>query len=451
MSWFQARPTGRDGSSRAAAPARCSWGARGCTTVPCSTTSTSPASGPRWWPSSRRSATRPIFTSTRRARPGRCVADGCRRTAGGWCGRSRSRSEVDAASPTTDPGSTATRPPTSCRSGCASIEQRPRPVSRSGSTVNWRRVSGRGRRDRRPPRGLVAHGRAGARLPGAPRARPPRPASRRVPSRRRSRVSNGSPPVRSDGSAGTPESCGSRRTDQIWSMRRSRCGRRERETRAGTTLRVGSVASRPDAPAGRASGREMREERRATDQAPRSGQRLPRRARRPIIPTASIPIRPSRWRSATVGVASARTACCGGSLRRTPSSADLQMVLHNSDGSVAEISGNGIRCLAQAVLRSQRPRRWLTPHRDRGGPAGARRDPTEDPLTLLVTVDMGEVSDGPPGPPAAGRVGRGRRRQPLDRQPPPRAAPRRCGRDSTRRSTVRRSSRSCPAASTSTS
>ena len=66
------------------------------------------------------------------------------------------------------------------------------------------------------------------------------------------------------------------------------------------------------------------------------------------------------------------------------------MVLHNSDGSVAEISGNGIRCLAQAVLRSQHRRRSL---RSRPPPACAELDatPTEDPLTLLVTVDMGAV------------------------------------------------------------
>jgi diaminopimelate epimerase len=80
------------------------------------------------------------------------------------------------------------------------------------------------------------------------------------------------------------------------------------------------------------------------------------------------------------------------------SSADLHMVLHNSDGSVAEISGNGIRCLAQAVLRSE--------HRNAGSlrietAAGLREleaTPTEDPLTLLVTVDMGQVTDGPPIP-----------------------------------------------------
>src|SRR5207342_2095855 len=32
---------------------------------------------------------------------------------------------------------------------------------------------------------------------------------------------------------------------------------------------------------------------------------------------------------------------------------DLQMWLYNADGSRAEMSGNGIRCLAQAVLRNR--------------------------------------------------------------------------------------------------
>ncbi len=34
-----------------------------------------------------------------------------------------------------------------------------------------------------------------------------------------------------------------------------------------------------------------------------------------------------------------------------PTDADLGMTLHNADGSVAEMSGNGLRCLVQAALR----------------------------------------------------------------------------------------------------
>ena len=49
--------------------------------------------------------------------------------------------------------------------------------------------------------------------------------------------------------------------------------------------------------------------------------------------------------SVTDGLASEQTVLLG-----LPGSdgADLTMVLHNADGSQAEMSGNGIRCLAQA-------------------------------------------------------------------------------------------------------
>jgi len=79
---------------------------------------------------------------------------------------------------------------------------------------------------------------------------------------------------------------------------------------------------------------------------------------------------------------------------------DLTMVLHNSDGSVAEISGNGIRCLGQA---------WLSARGLSAGsvvidtPAGRRSlvaDATEDDLVMQISVDMGAVTDGPELPPS---------------------------------------------------
>ena len=75
--------------------------------------------------------------------------------------------------------------------------------------------------------------------------------------------------------------------------------------------------------------------------------------------------------------------------------ADLRMLLHNSDGSEAAISGNGIRCLAQAHLRSIGAN---------GGrvrietPAGLRVvdcDATDDPDLINAAVDMGVVLPGP--------------------------------------------------------
>jgi len=72
----------------------------------------------------------------------------------------------------------------------------------------------------------------------------------------------------------------------------------------------------------------------------------------------------------------------------------LTMMLHNADGSRAEMSGNGIRCLAQAAYVAQ----------GRSGPV-AYRITTDagdkavevlrvvDEVTLRVSVDMGAVAD----------------------------------------------------------
>lgn len=70
---------------------------------------------------------------------------------------------------------------------------------------------------------------------------------------------------------------------------------------------------------------------------------------------------------------------------------DARMVLYNADGSRAEMSGNGIRCFAQAVAeRAGRPSslRILTDagSREVSIIRGARSD------TVEVVVDMGEVS-----------------------------------------------------------
>lgn len=71
--------------------------------------------------------------------------------------------------------------------------------------------------------------------------------------------------------------------------------------------------------------------------------------------------------------------------------ADVTMTLHNADGSRAEMSGNGIRCLAQAVARSRRVDAVdLAVATD----AGLRRvqvTPGDD-RTVHVRVDMGPVT-----------------------------------------------------------
>lgn len=74
---------------------------------------------------------------------------------------------------------------------------------------------------------------------------------------------------------------------------------------------------------------------------------------------------------------------------------DVTMTLHNADGSRAEMSGNGIRCLAQAVARARRVGAIdLAVATD----AGLRRvevRPTDDARTVDVRVDMGDVTEAP--------------------------------------------------------
>ena len=80
---------------------------------------------------------------------------------------------------------------------------------------------------------------------------------------------------------------------------------------------------------------------------------------------------------------------------------DARMVLLNSDGSEAEVSGNGIRCLAQAILRSRTPEGAGVPVGSGLAietPGGCRTlevvqgDPS---TTMWIEVDLGEVTDGP--------------------------------------------------------
>ena len=77
------------------------------------------------------------------------------------------------------------------------------------------------------------------------------------------------------------------------------------------------------------------------------------------------------------------------------SGSDIVMRLLNSDGSAAEISGNGLRCFAQAVARQQGRGDVRI---DVSTPAGNRScdvHATDDPATVMVTVDMGTVRSGP--------------------------------------------------------
>ena len=74
----------------------------------------------------------------------------------------------------------------------------------------------------------------------------------------------------------------------------------------------------------------------------------------------------------------------------------IDMTLYNADGSRAELSGNGLRCLAQAVSDARgEPELDLVVHTD----AGARRLTVVEraaPDTLIVRAEMGEVGLGVP-------------------------------------------------------
>ena len=83
------------------------------------------------------------------------------------------------------------------------------------------------------------------------------------------------------------------------------------------------------------------------------------------------------------------------------SGADARMVLVNSDGSEAEISGNGIRCLTQALLRSQGRSEGELRIDTPGGQRTLRVVRGDVAREVWIDVDMGEASPGPELTPGA--------------------------------------------------
>lgn len=81
--------------------------------------------------------------------------------------------------------------------------------------------------------------------------------------------------------------------------------------------------------------------------------------------------------------------------------AETHMVLLNADGSEAEISGNGIRCLAQAVLRRGGRGEGDVLVETVGGLRHLRTVRGDVDGELWTQVDMGAPHDGPPLSPAA--------------------------------------------------
>lgn len=71
-----------------------------------------------------------------------------------------------------------------------------------------------------------------------------------------------------------------------------------------------------------------------------------------------------------------------------------RMVLYNADGSRAEMSGNGIRCFAQAIASSRGDDSAQLIATDAGDRL-VELWPTEDPHTIVASVSMGSVSEIP--------------------------------------------------------
>lgn len=96
----------------------------------------------------------------------------------------------------------------------------------------------------------------------------------------------------------------------------------------------------------------------------------------------------------------------GGEGADSAGGADLTMQLHNADGGEAEMSGNGIRCLAQAAVDAG----WVTPPTFSVATAGGVRTvtflPGEEPGWARASVDMGAVTVGPAQEEIDGRTAR---------------------------------------------
>jgi diaminopimelate epimerase len=81
-------------------------------------------------------------------------------------------------------------------------------------------------------------------------------------------------------------------------------------------------------------------------------------------------------------------------VRRAGGGADLQMELCNADGTVAEMSGNGIRCLAQAAVDAGLVPAGRFTVATEAGVRTVDYQPTEHPGRAWASVDMGEATLG---------------------------------------------------------
>ena len=278
-------------------------------------------------------------------------------------------------------------PPTAVAADRAALVPRPvlaERIERAGAPDDRRRPARRGRATRRPA-GLSRTAAPGARLQGA--ARPPRRGGCAL-DEAVDQIDRAHPPVRRPPGAMVPS-----RPARTLGRHRARPGRRSGAGRARSTARHDTL----DLTKHHGLGNDFLV---VFD---------PRRRR---------PRRRSPVGCAIAAAASAPTACSSASAEPTGYAA--RMVLFNADGSRAEMSGNGIRCFAQALAdATRRPRR-----RRRSSPtpatAASSCTPTErrrhDPR---ARVDMGAVDplDEPDGWADARLPPRSAGRPPQPRQP----------------------------------
>jgi diaminopimelate epimerase len=84
---------------------------------------------------------------------------------------------------------------------------------------------------------------------------------------------------------------------------------------------------------------------------------------------------------------------------RPSDGADVGMILYNADGSRAEMSGNGIRCLAQAWARRTNVAEGTVKVATDAGLRAVEVQPGPDDHTVIAAVAMGAITpiDPPPG------------------------------------------------------
>ncbi|MBW3574365.1 MAG: diaminopimelate epimerase [Actinobacteria bacterium] len=108
-----------------------------------------------------------------------------------------------------------------------------------------------------------------------------------------------------------------------------------------------------------------------------------------------------------IGAEAARALCdrrrgvgADGLIRVSPGGdgADVTMTLHNADGSLAEMSGNGIRCMAQALARARGVEVLQLVVATGGGLRHVGVAPGRGAHIAWVEVDMGPARPGPDRP-----------------------------------------------------